>query len=319
MSDEWILGIHHGHDSSICLLKNGEIILFVEEERHSRIKHDVGGESILNLVCNYTNKVDTIVHWDNETNYILPKFQKYTWSNDSVVVSIGEHHKLHAAVAFYNSGFETAACVVVDGSGIKANTKIRISKGTPERESIYFAQYPAKFKLLWDGDHKPKICDHSVLGNLYKQATVKAGFARREPGKFMGLSSYSTERIPFTSIESLIESMPTYTEDFDRCAAYANTIQEDFQEQMLKIIKHAIEITGSKNVVLSGGTILNVRANMFYKKNLTSDINIYCEPLCYDGGLSMGLAKFWHHYSTGDKTIRKQESLFYGNKHASNI
>ena len=37
-----ILGLHLGHDASITILKDGEIISCIELERISRIKHKIG-------------------------------------------------------------------------------------------------------------------------------------------------------------------------------------------------------------------------------------------------------------------------------------
>ena len=37
-----ILGLHFGHDSSICLLKDGKILAFLEMERIRKIKHTIG-------------------------------------------------------------------------------------------------------------------------------------------------------------------------------------------------------------------------------------------------------------------------------------
>ena len=37
-----VLGIHVGHDSSICLYVDGSIILAIQEERFSRIKNHTG-------------------------------------------------------------------------------------------------------------------------------------------------------------------------------------------------------------------------------------------------------------------------------------
>ena len=37
-----ILGLHFGHDSSICLLKDGKILAFLEIERIRKIKHTIG-------------------------------------------------------------------------------------------------------------------------------------------------------------------------------------------------------------------------------------------------------------------------------------
>jgi len=42
MNDIYILGIHAGHDASVSLLKNGELIFASEEERYSKIKHHNG-------------------------------------------------------------------------------------------------------------------------------------------------------------------------------------------------------------------------------------------------------------------------------------
>jgi carbamoyltransferase len=40
--DEWIVGIHDGHDCSIALLKNGEIIASLQEERFTNRKNEWG-------------------------------------------------------------------------------------------------------------------------------------------------------------------------------------------------------------------------------------------------------------------------------------
>ena len=37
-----ILGLHFGHDSSICLLKDGKVLAFLEIERIRKIKHTIG-------------------------------------------------------------------------------------------------------------------------------------------------------------------------------------------------------------------------------------------------------------------------------------
>ena len=39
---EWIAAVARGHNSGVCLLHNGEIVLSIEEERLSRHKYDGG-------------------------------------------------------------------------------------------------------------------------------------------------------------------------------------------------------------------------------------------------------------------------------------
>ena len=37
-----ILGLHFGHDASVSLIKDGKILVCLEKERHSRLKHAIG-------------------------------------------------------------------------------------------------------------------------------------------------------------------------------------------------------------------------------------------------------------------------------------
>lgn len=309
----WIAGLHHGHDASTCLLKNGEIVFYSEEERYSRKRHDTKGQNVFNQIKTYTKELDHLCLWENNlsnSKWKLPNFN--TNLNIKNFSFFPDHHLFHASVAFYNSGFDKAVCVVVDGRGQV------YSEEQQERETIFLAEYPARFEPVWRNFDDNPICDITKFGQLYKRSMMGTGFVRKEHGKFMGLTSYSNKRLPFTNLKTdIIDKIPKYKEDFQLSADYANTIQEYLQEQLLEIIKYAVEKTGCKNVVLSGGFIQNVRANYYYRKNLPKDVLLYCEPLCYDGGLSMGLAKYAHHKLTGDSTIRKQETLYYGQDYSN--
>ena len=307
----WIAGYHHRHDSSITLLKDGEVVLYTEEERFSGIRHDKVAKSIKTICSKYTDNLDYVGTWwsNNKTNGadLLKDIPSIT--SNTKHISLNDHHKMHASVAFYNSGFDEAVCVVADGCGLI------LSNGYEEKESIYHASYPAEFNIIWKNYNKEKPIQFTEFGTNYKLAKNAAGFATKgQHGKFMGLTSYSNKRLPFNDLKSdIINKIPNYKEDFQGSADYANTVQEYMQEQMLELINYAIEKSGCKNVCLSGGFMLNVRANYYYRKHLPKDVNLYCEPLCYDGGLSMGVAKYIHHKITGDMTIRKHENLFYGN------
>ena len=57
----YILGISRGHNAGVCLLKDGEIVFSVEEERLSRQKYDGGPYAGICKVKEYTDKVDYIV------------------------------------------------------------------------------------------------------------------------------------------------------------------------------------------------------------------------------------------------------------------
>jgi carbamoyltransferase len=56
----YILGISRGHNAGACLLKDGEIVFAIEEERLSRHKYDGGPYTSMLKVLDYTDKLDYI-------------------------------------------------------------------------------------------------------------------------------------------------------------------------------------------------------------------------------------------------------------------
>lgn len=71
-------------------------------------------------------------------------------------------------------------------------------------------------------------------------------------------------------------------------------IQQETQEYVASLIETAVDITGEKNVVISGGYGLNCVANYYYKERFP-DLNIFIDPVSHDGGTSIGLGKFFSH------------------------
>jgi len=51
---QWIAGIARGHNSGICLLKDGEVVFSIEEERLSRNKYDGGPLASIIKILEYT-------------------------------------------------------------------------------------------------------------------------------------------------------------------------------------------------------------------------------------------------------------------------
>ena len=57
----WIAGIARGHNAGVCLLKDGEVIFAVEEERLSRQKYDGGPFASMVKILEYTDRLDYLV------------------------------------------------------------------------------------------------------------------------------------------------------------------------------------------------------------------------------------------------------------------
>ena len=210
-----ILGINPGHNGSVALISNGETIYYSEEERLSKHKYDSNPfRGMLEILKNY--KIDHLamagtgdlqypkVNWTEEDLFtcLVRKFNnKFEATNFCNV-----HHKGHAACAFYNSGFEKALVVIVDGAGSyykidESSTGIRLQGY--EAESLWLCEYPAKFTCLRVNygdnyctpmnDGERYFGDSVTITKAYEAVSHFLGFNFIEAGKTMGLSSYGKE------------------------------------------------------------------------------------------------------------------------------
>jgi carbamoyltransferase len=351
-----VLGIHCGkHNSSICLLKDGEVELFVEEERLSKIKYDSEPIKCLEEVGKHIRKVESVVvtHCGN-SNFVKHLLSKNQISFDTFLVYNDIHHIAHAASGFYSSGFEEAICVVFDGRG--SEFPLTNQKTGAETVSIFKASYPNNFKLIYKKlivdpsrgenfqgvssyikDSEVEITTHIDIGGMYQAVANHQGFGNLDCGKTMGLSAYGSQNtlIPDLVVGPKKESnrnlftndnkvnVHTYPElisekwdQVQKDLAYA--VQNSTQEKALSYIVKGIKMSKSKNVVVSGGYALNIVANKYYKDKL-SEINLFVDPLAGDGGLSYGASKLIYYSATKDLKIRKLENIYMGPKRTHRI
>ena len=79
---------------------------------------------------------------------------------------------------------------------------------------------------------------------------------------------------------------------------------------MISLIKKSVEISGCKNIVLSGGCALNCVANYEYLKHLPEGCKLYAEPI-YDAGLFVGQLLYGGRKNKIDR-IKPLETLYLG-------
>ena len=94
-------------------------------------------------------------------------------------------------------------------------------------------------------------------------------------------------------------------------------IQQETQNQILALIRYAVDNLNIKNVVIAGGYGLNCVANYHFKKSLPADVNLYCEPIAHDGGTAIGAAKLFWHLGSKSSEIKPQTSLYYGPEYST--
>ena len=208
-----ILAVARGHNGSTTLMVDGEIVFYLEEERLTRFKYD--GSPMLGILkaFEYVDHIDHLVvchthrsgpnlDWTGEHMYegFVRKIARKKFEFETTYIDLN-HHEMHAACGFYNSGFETAACVIADGAGSFLQMK-EVPDTLYEFETIFHAEYPEEFEQVWKhvgtkaaiGFHEPEpntfITEYPGHTKMYEAVTQYCGFPAIEAGKLMGLAPY---------------------------------------------------------------------------------------------------------------------------------
>ena len=267
------LGINFSNNGSICVLKDGELDLYLESERISGFKYDTNIESLFSMLPEADRIAFVDSDWSNSSKNAKTFWEKQQikkkFPNAKIFDYAKEHHKCHSECALVHSGFDDAVSIVVDGNGSRVNNQLEI-------ESIFY-----KDQIIHKKYYSPEDWG---IGKYFEWASTTCGFDKEDAGKIMGLSAYGTK-----NIFPLNYYFPgVYTEERNPDISF--TIQKMGEQRGLELINLAIEKTGCKNVVLSGGFFLNCVANYYYRKNLPNDAIMYVEPIAHDGGTAIGAA-----------------------------
>ena len=220
------------------------------------------------------------------------------------------HHESHAASTFFPSRYDEAAILTLDGVGEWDTATIGHGQSN-------------KIKIL-----KTLHFPHS-LGLLYSAITYFCGFkVNSGEYKLMGLAPYGEPRFVDTILKHLVDVKPdgslamdmsyfNYCQGLtmanDKFASLfggpardpesaitqremdiAASIQKVTEEVVLRMARHAKDLTGSKNLCLAGGVALNCVAN---GKLLRAGIfdDVFATPASGDAGGALGAALFVHH------------------------
>ena len=230
-----------------------------------------------------------------------------------------EHHEAHAASAFFPSPFDEAAILTMDGVGEWATAAI----GTGQGNRI-------KLDLQLRFPHSP--------GLLYSAMTYYLGFrVNSAEYKVMGLAPYGEPKYRDLILQHLIDlkddgSFRMDMSYFDFCHRFTMTskkfdrlfcgpprspnqpltqqhkdlaasIQSVVEEIMIRMARHAKQLTGMTNLVMAGGVALNCVGNgRIVKENIFD--NIWIQPASGDCGGALGAAWFaWYQLLQNSRTI----------------
>lgn len=339
------------HDSAACLIEDGRIVAAAQEERFTRIKADAGFPRQAVAYClreaaRSIEQIDHVVFYESPNlkfdrlwktylmfaprglrSYLaaLPEWLlRKLWigriirqeTGFSRKVAFSEHHRSHAASAFFPSPFERAAFLTMDGVGEWATT----SFGIGDRNRLR--------------THGELRFPHS-LGLLYSAFTYYTGFkVNSDEYKVMGLAPYGEPRFVDLILEKLIDVRPdgSFRLDmayFNYCTGFtmtsdrfhrlfgrgprrpgseltsldmdlARSIQVVTEEVVLRMGRHVHAVTGERSLCLAGGVALNCVANGRLLREGPFE-RMWIQPAAGDAGGALGAALHYYYERLGQE------------------
>jgi carbamoyltransferase len=228
-----------------------------------------------------------------------------------------EHHRCHAATAYFGRGIDEDALVItVDGAGDSLCATVSLPRPGGKLERIATIQE-----------------EHSI-GNLWEVITALMGMVPMEHEyKLMGMAPYASgDRVEkakelFSSAFELSDGIwrlapgvpnPTYAYEFWRrrlefvrfdyiCAG----LQSFTEEFLTEWVRRWLQKTGRRKLRLSGGVFMNVKLNKTIGELPEVD-DLYVFPSCGDETNALGAA--WAYLSDQGQADRIEplESLYLG-------
>jgi carbamoyltransferase len=320
-----------GHDAAACLLQDGRVLAMAEEERFTRRRHahDALPVNALRFCLAHGGvspaDIDVIAFGWNPR--LQPRYGGLQAFGERVLrldelrgarrmaVEWVDHHRAHAASAFFGSGFEAAAVLVIDGQGEAASTSWGAGHG---RALSLQGQLPIA----------------ASLGHFYRASTRYVGFPEFAEGKFMGLAAYGrvldvespivltrdgchfrffegradVERIEYAEIQDATHRwLAAHVGDSgaeaglrsrqaggtaglrSNAADVAATVTRFLSDAILHLAGLAVAAAGSRRLALAGGVALNCTANgRILRSGLVDEL--YIAPAANDAGSALGAA-----------------------------
>jgi carbamoyltransferase len=220
------------------------------------------------------------------------------------------HHMAHAASAFYPSPFNEAAILTIDAVGEWATTTI--GRGLGDKiELLKELRFPHSLGMLYSAftdycGFRINSGEYKLMGlapygePLYTEVILKELLDLKADGSFwMNLDYFNFLRgttMTNGRFHRLFGGPPRRPEDAmeQRHMDLARSIQVVTEEVVLRLARHARELTGEKNLCMAGGVALNCVANGRLLRERIFD-RLWIQPAASDAGGALGAAfAAWH-------------------------
>jgi carbamoyltransferase len=259
--------------------------------------------------------------WLREKLWIEPRIQEalqHCGVEPPERVYFPEHHESHAASAFYPSPFPEAAVLTVDGVGEWATATIGVGEGA-ELRLVKQLSFPHSLGLLYSAftyftGFKVNSGEYKLMGlapygeGVYTDLITDELLDLKDDGSFrlnMDYFGYLDDLVMTNeNFSALFGGPPAQPESpiGRREMDIAKSIQEVTEEIVLRMARHAREVTGKDHLCLAGGVALNCVANgRVLREGIFEDL--WVQPAAGDAGGAVGAAlAVWHNVLGNPRT-----------------
>jgi len=343
-----ILGFHSSHDAAYGILEDGIPIVHNETERFNRKKNAVADSLKLFIELNSDIKdIDYIAthrtcgvvdHKYHDSFEECKRLVKGGRSTDNKVFIVG-HHQSHASNAFFTSNFKEALIITLDGGGVdnvdgSLHNELDIDSLTNDNSIMTCTTF-------WSGkDNKIEpieLIDGGKINLGYYWAICTSRIfglgtwndpRGDQAGTVMGMAALGSPEKYLSHFENLDNAKmqkewgPINLDFLKREADtseqnkfdIAASLQFKTEEVIKNLMTPHMEKYKPKNICLSGGVSLNC-VSVGKMLDWFPGVNIYCDPIPYDGGLPLGAARYVYHHIFGNERIYdnpKNKSSYLG-------
>ena len=235
------------------------------------------------------------------------------------------HHESHAASAFFPSPFQEAAILTMDGVGEWATASIGVGRGN-RIELLKELHFPHSLGLLYSAftyfcGFKVNSGEYKLMGLAPYGEPVYVDLIRKHLVRIFDDGSIWMDQSYFNyaggltmtskKFDGLFGGSPRKKESpiGKREMDLAASIQVVTEEIMLKMARHAHQLTGMKHLCLAGGVALNCVGNgKLLREGPFEDI--WVQPASGDAGGALGAALFtWYQLLEKPRTAKAEDSM----------
>ena len=232
-----------------------------------------------------------------------------------------EHHYLHAVTAHLTAWFNTGKNLVItsDGSGDAVSASVNIAENKSIERIVEISHYNSISELYTQITKflgmKPMSHEYKVMGMApyakkdyaLKTLDVLKGYFKIEDGStaFTNVSG----NWKWQYLKALQKDLKGHRFDNIACA-----VQMLFEDIIYNWVKNCIAKTEINNLVLSGGSFMNVKANNLIL-NLPEVNKLFIFPSCGDESLAMGAALV-KYLELGGDTIEPLGPIYFGSEYS---